>query len=168
MTNLVEQKSAWGLLFLSALGLELTALYFQYVMDLAPCIMCIYQRTAILGVMVSSAIPLLTNNFMTRFVALLGWGISAIWGLIIAMEHVEIQTAVNPFFASCEIVPNFPSWAPLHEWLPQIFAATGDCGNIDWSFMDISMPQWMIIVFGIYTVLLAAVLISRLAFEKKL
>jgi disulfide bond formation protein DsbB len=168
LNNLVEQKPAWALLFLSALGLELSALYFQYVMDLAPCIMCIYQRTAIFGVMFSALIPLLINNFASRFLALLGWGISAIWGLLIAMEHVDIQTATNPFFASCEIVPNFPSWAPLHEWLPQIFAATGDCGDIDWSFMDMSMPQWMIVIFGIYTALLAIVVVSRLAFEKKL
>ena len=65
-------------------------------------------------------------------------------------------------------MPNFPSWAPLHEWLPRIFAATGDCGDIDWQFLDMSMPQWMIVIFAIYTGLLTIVLVSRLLIAKKL
>lgn len=130
--------------------------------DLRPCIMCIYQRTAVFGVMFSALPAMLVNNLLTRLVGYLGWGISAIWGLLIAIEHVDIQTAANPFFATCEFVPNFPSWAPLHEWLPSVFAATGDCGDINWSFMDMSMPQWMIIIFTIYTGIWALMLVGRL------
>jgi disulfide bond formation protein DsbB len=168
LKNLVDKKTPWALLFVSCLGFELAALYFQYIMQLAPCIMCIYQRTAVFGIMLAAIPPLISNNILTRLLGYLGWGVSAIWGLIIAIEHVDIQTAVNPFFASCEIVPNFPSWAPLHEWLPSIFAATGDCGNIDWSFMDQSMPQWMIVIFAAYTAVLGVVLVSRLLLTRKL
>lgn len=166
LASLSRQPGAWALLFLSALGLEASALYFQYVMELQPCIMCIYQRTAVFGIMFSALLPMLANNILTRLVGYCGWAVSAIWGLQIAIEHVNIQTAANPFFATCEIVPNFPQWAPLHEWLPSIFAATGDCGDIDWSFLDMSMPQWMIVVFAIYTGLLAIVIGSKF-FTKK-
>lgn len=161
-------KRAWGILFASAFGLELTALYFQHVMDLRPCIMCIYQRTAVFGVMFAAMPAMLLNNLLTRLIGFIGWGISAIWGLLIAIEHVDIQTAVNPFFATCEFVPNFPSWAPLHEWLPAIFGATGDCGDINWSFFDMSMPQWMIVIFTIYTSIWGLVLISRLSINRSL
>ena len=130
--------------------------------------MCIYQRTAVFGIMFAALPAMLINNLITRLIGYLGWGISAVWGLLIAKEHVDIQTAINPFFASCEFVPNFPSWAPLHQWLPNIFGATGDCGNIDWSFMDMSMPQWMIVIFAIYTAILAVVLISRIIVQRSL
>lgn len=162
LLQLSTRKGAWALLFVSALVLEITALYFQHMADLRPCIMCIYQRTAVFGVMFSALPAMLVNNLLTRLVGYLGWGISAIWGLLIAIEHVDIQTAANPFFATCEFVPNFPSWAPLHEWLPSVFAATGDCGDINWSFMDMSMPQWMIIIFTIYTGIWALMLVGRL------
>jgi len=165
---LVSDKRAWGLLFASAFGLELAALYFQHMLDLRPCIMCIYQRTAVFGVMFAALPAMLINNLFTRLLGFLGWGISAIWGLLIAIEHVDIQTAVNPFFATCEFVPNFPSWAPLHEWLPNIFGATGDCGDINWSLMDMSMPQWMIVIFAVYTAILVLVLGSRLAVKRTL
>ena len=161
LSELSTDKRAWGLLFVSVLSLEMAALYFQHVMDLRPCIMCIYQRTALFGVMFAAIPAMLVNNVITRLVGYVGWGISAIWGLLIAIEHVDIQTAANPFFATCEFEPNFPSWAPLHEWLPSIFSATGDCGDINWSFMDMSMPQWMIVVFAIYSVIWAVILVSR-------
>ena len=162
ISQLSESRSAWLLLFMSVLGLELAALYFQYAMELRPCIMCIYQRTAVFGILFSVLPVLLLNNLVTRLLAFAGWGVSAIWGLLIAIEHVDIQTAANPFFATCEIVPNFPSWLALHEWLPNIFAATGDCGDINWSFMDMSMPQWMIVIFAIYSAIWAVALLSRL------
>ncbi|MCC2616254.1 disulfide bond formation protein DsbB [Aestuariibacter halophilus] len=165
---LADSKHAWGWLFFSALGLELTALYFQYGMGLEPCIMCIYQRTAVFGVMLAGLVPWLANNFITRVVGFVTWGVSAIWGLLIAIEHVDIQTATNPFFASCEIVPNFPAFMPLHEWVPQMFAATGDCGDIDWQFLTLSMPQWMIVIFAIYSALFGGVLLSRLLVRKAL
>ena len=161
LSSLSNDKRPWGLLFVSVLSLEMAALYFQHVMDLRPCIMCIYQRTALFGVMFAAIPAMLVNNVITRLVGYIGWGISAIWGLLIAIEHVDIQTASNPFFATCEFEPNFPSWAPLHEWLPTIFGATGDCGDINWSFMDISMPQWMIVIFAIYSVIWAVILVSH-------
>ena len=168
LSNWAEQKWSWGLLFVSALLLEISALYFQYVMDLKPCIMCIYQRTAVFAVMVSALIPLLANNLVTRLIGFAGWGVSAIWGLLIALEHVDLQNNSNPFFASCEIVPNFPTFMPLHEWLPKMFAATGDCGDIDWVFMDMSMPQWMIVIFSVYTAIFGLILFSRLAAKRGL
>lgn len=168
LSLLSSSRRAWGLLFISALCLEIAALYFQHVMDLRPCIMCIYQRTAVFGILFSAIPAMLVNTFLTRLISYLGWGISAIWGLLVAIEHVDIQTATNPFFVTCEFVPNFPSWAPLHEWLPNIFGATGDCGDINWSFVGMSMPQWMIVVFAIYTTILAVMLISRLWKNKNL
>lgn len=161
-----DQSWAWTLLFLSALGLELTALYFQYGLELRPCIMCIYQRCAVFGLIFAGLLPMLKNNGLTRFLAFVIWGISAVWGYLIAREHMDIIDAADPFFA-CEFVPNFPSWMPLHEWIPSVFAATGGCGDIDWMFMGLNMPEWMAIIFAVYSILFAVVLASRLIVKKQ-
>lgn len=157
-------KSSWMLLGLSALAFELVALYFQYQMDLEPCIMCIYQRIAVLGIMFSGFITAIIPNLM--IMRLLGfglWGVSAIWGLLIAIEHVDKQTETNPFaLTACERVPNLPDWFALHEWFPAIFEARGSCGDIDWIFLGMSMPQWMIVVFGLYSLAFAVILGARL------
>ncbi|REL29992.1 disulfide bond formation protein DsbB [Thalassotalea euphylliae] len=169
ISNLATKKQAWGLLATSALGLEFAALYFQYVMELAPCIMCIYQRVAIWAIFFAGVVGYLAPNQLVARLAGYGlWGTGAIWGLIIALEHVEMQSATLSLFFTCDFTPNFPSWAPLHEWLPALFEATGDCGEISWQFLGYSMPQWMVVVYGVYTALLAAVLTTRIAVAKNL
>ena len=169
ISNLATKQQAWGLLAVSALGLELSALYFQYMMDLAPCIMCIYQRVAIWAIFFAGLITYFApQQLVLRLVGYGLWGTGAIWGLLIALEHVEMQGASLSLFFTCDVVPNFPTWAPLHEWLPALFEASGDCGEISWQFLGYSMPQWMVVVYSIYTALFAAVLTSRIAIAKNL
>jgi protein dithiol:quinone oxidoreductase len=163
LAQISSSRRPWTLLLLSALILEAIALYFQYGMGLEPCIMCIYQRNAVFGIALAALIGISApGKTSVRLIALAVWGISAIWGLLIAIEHVDIQSAANPFFTSCEIVPNFPDWLPLHQWIPAIFAATGDCGDINWSLLGMSMPQWMIVIFACYSLVWLLVLLSQL------
>jgi len=167
LSELINNKKAWQLLAISALGLEFAALFFQYVLELKPCIMCIYQRVAIWAIFFAGVIGSFTNKFILgRLISYVLWATGAIWGLIIALEHVEMQTSTMAFLFSCEFIPNFPSWAPLHEWLPILFEASGDCGDIDWQFLGYSMPQWMVVIYAIYTTLFASILLSRLIDKK--
>ena len=162
-----ESKSAWLTLFMSSALLIVTALYFQHIMDLQPCIKCIYQRTAVFGILVSSLMPLIWQHSITRLLGFIGWGVASIWGFLIANEHVDMLFAANPFFVVCDIIPNFPAFMPLHEWLPAVFGATGDCSENSWQFLDMGMAQWMRIIFGIYAVTWLIMLISRLAIARK-
>ena len=167
LSNLTTNKQSWLLLGLSALGLEVAALYFQYAMGLAPCIMCIYQRVAIWSIVFAGLIGYFgSQHVLARILAYAFWGTGAIWGLLIALEHVEIQSSTMSFLFSCEFIPNFPSWAPLHEWLPALFEATGDCGDINWQFFGYTMPQMMMVVYGLYTAAFSVVLLSRLQKNK--
>lgn len=169
LSNLTTNPKSWIVLALSALGLELCALFFQYAMNLAPCIMCVYQRVAICAIILAGLTGFLGCQFLiTRVIAYILWATGAIWGLIIALEHVEIQSNSDSLFFSCDYIPNFPTWAPLHEWIPALFEATGDCGEISWQFLGYSMPQWMIVVYGAYVVAFTLVLIGRLLHAKKL
>jgi disulfide bond formation protein DsbB len=154
LANLAQQRSAWLLLAFSAFIFELIALYFQYQMGLEPCIMCIYQRTAMLGLLAAGLVGAVRpTNLICRITAFSAWA-------------VDMQTTTDPFAFSCEFEPNFP--LPLHEWMPHFFAATGDCGNIDWQFAGLSMPAWMEIIFAVFTLILISVVVSRLIIKKSL
>ena len=157
-------RKAWLLLGLSALGFEFAALYFQYAMKLEPCIMCIYQRVAVMGVMFSGFITAIAPQIMLMRIAGFGlWGVSAIWGMLIVIEHYGIQTETDPFkFHACELNPNFPDWFQIHQWFPAVFEVRGDCGTVDWVFLNMSMVQWMIVVFALYSAAFAVVFLSTL------
>ncbi len=154
-------KLSWTLLFVSAFGLLATALVFQHVMNLQPCIQCIYQRTAVIGIMIAGLLPILLNLQVVRLLGLAVWGTAATKGLLSAREHIDIIQNNNPFFSSCGIVPEFPSFLPLHEWIPSVFGATGSCNENSWQFLEMGMAEWMQIIFIAYLAVLVVVVLAQ-------
>ena len=156
-------------LFSSALILY--ALYTQHGPDqLWPCVQCIYQRTAMVGVALFCRLGFFTAplHAVPRWIALVGWFGASLAGAYSAYYHSWIQAAINPLFAPCQPHPNFPSWAPLHQWLPQIFDAGGLCGEIDWHWAGLSMPQWLLVIFGVFAGAAIGVIGCHLAYHPQL
>lgn len=165
----LSTKSIFLFIAITSLGLELSALFFQYFMGLEPCIMCVYQRVVVMGLFLTSItgfllefkkIPLAPTLLMVAN----AWIV--INGVNISKEHIEMQTSDSLFF-SCEIVPNFPEALPLHEWIPSVFAATGDCGDINWELFGFSMPTVVGIVMYGYLALIFIWVLNRIFNKKK-
>ncbi len=160
-------RTAWLLLALTSLIFELIALYFQHVMLLKPCVLCIYQRNALFGVMAAGLLGAVApGSVVIRLPAIALWLYSAFEGLLLALKHTDIQLHPSPF-ATCDFFVNFPSWLPLDKWMPAVFSASGDCAERQWHFMGLEMPQWMIVVFGAYLLMCALVLVAQLFRPKR-
>ncbi|WP_127956730.1 disulfide bond formation protein DsbB [Serratia microhaemolytica] len=159
-------RSAWLLLVLTALALELVALYFQHVMLLQPCVMCIYERVALFGILAAGLVGALAPATPLRYLAILLWIYSAWQGLQLAWKHTMIQLYPSPF-NTCDFFVNFPSWLPLDKWLPAVFHASGDCSVRQWEFLSLEMPQWLVGIFAAYLVIGVLVLISQLVRKRK-
>jgi disulfide bond formation protein DsbB len=167
LKNLSKKRGPWLLLAASALVLELCALFFQYVLKLDPCVMCVYERITMFGIIFTGLLGASApHNIIVRLSAFLCWAISAVWGLLLAIEHTNYQINPSPF-ATCDFLPNFPSWAPLHEWLPWLLYPTGECSDIVWRFLGYSMPQWLIVSFAIYCAIFVFVAVTALLPTKK-
>ncbi len=155
--QMTRQRWPWLLLAFSAFALELAALYFQYGMDLAPCVMCIYERLAIFGIMFAGLIGAIApGNLVFRLAGFALWGLSAFWGFLITVEHLDLQMNPSPFKV-CPFLPEFPSFMPLHEWIPSLFMPEGLCGDIQWTFMGYSMVQWILASFFIYCLIFTVI-----------
>ncbi|GGA77943.1 disulfide bond formation protein B [Neiella marina] len=164
LSQFAETRWSWLLLAVSALVLDLVALYFQHVMLLEPCVKCIHERVAMFGIMFAGIIGMLNPKSIYLRVAGYGlWLYSAIEGLRIAISHVKLQfPSDNPFIDSCGMDPEFPSWAPLDYWLPEIFMPRGMCDEVQWEFLGYTMPQWLVVCFSVYIAIWLAVVASRL------
>jgi disulfide bond formation protein DsbB len=156
-----QTRSAWLILAISAFGLEIAALWFQYGMGLDPCVMCVYERLAVIGLMLAGVVGMLQPRAaLLRGFGYLVWAASAAWGLQLALEHVGYQTDTTGAL-SCSFLPNFPAWLPLDEWLPAVFLPTGYCDDVQWQWQSLTMAEWMIVVFAIYLLILAGVLVAE-------
>ena len=150
ISNLPKQRLPWVLLALTGMGLEASALFFQYVMELSPCVLCVYERVAMMGIILAGLVGAIApSNPFIRFSGFTLWFVSAGYSLSLAIEHVDIQLNPSPF-STCDFFPNFPTWAPLHEWAPWFFNPTGFCDEISWQFLSYTMPQWLIVTSSIY------------------
>ena len=162
-------RFSWLLLALTAIGLEGAALYFQYGMELMPCVMCVYQRIAVLGILVAALIgfssPKLT---LMRMAGSFLWLYASYRGIELAWEHTQLILNPSPF-ATCDFFVTLPSWFALQDWFPAVFQASGDCSVSQWRFLSLEMPQWMLIIFSAYFIVGLLVLISQVtsSFSKK-
>jgi len=128
------KRTAWILLATTALGLELTALFFQYQLLLEPCVLCVYERTAVMGILLAGIVGSIAPSlFVVRWLALVLWAASAGWGMQLAMKHTGIQLYPSPS-NTCDYMANYPSWFALDSWFPAMFEPTGFCDEIQWQF----------------------------------
>ena len=96
LRSIAAHRLAWGLLAASALLLELCALFFQHVLGLHPCVMCIYERIALLGVLSAGLLGMVApQRWYLRWSALLLWGYSAFRGLQLALQPHAITTRIS-------------------------------------------------------------------------
>jgi protein dithiol:quinone oxidoreductase len=166
MDKLITSRLAWLLLAVSALGLELAALYFQYAMQLDPCVFCVYERNAVALIILAGVVGLVNpNNYVLRIAGYLLWAGGTIWGLYLTIKHSAIQMGLIDGSSSCDFVANYPTWIQLDKWIPWLFNPTGFCEDIQWQFLGLSMPQSMVVINIFY--LIALVVVIKLEYSKR-
>ncbi|MBE2893586.1 disulfide bond formation protein DsbB [Spirabiliibacterium falconis] len=154
-------RFSWFLVLLSALVFEGVGLYFQHIKQLDPCVMCIYERIAFFGIASSGLLGFLAPRLtIIRLLAIVLGIFSAVKGLLLAIKHVDFQLNPAPW-NQCPLFVQFPKTLPLDQWLPHVFQATGACSDIKWQWLGFSMPQWLIVVFAIYTAIFVLVALSQ-------
>lgn len=145
-----HRRLPWLLVAASTLILETIALYFQYGLELDPCVLCVYQRATIAGILITALVVSLAPGQrllrITGYVALLSL---AAYGIKLALDLVAAESGAS--FA-CSFEAEFPSWLALDDWLPAMFSPTGLCGDTGWRFLGGTMAEWMIVVFAGYLV----------------
>jgi disulfide bond formation protein DsbB len=121
------------------------ALYAEHVLGLAPCPLCIFQRIAVIAI---GLLFLLAALHHPR-----GWGrrvygslivLAALTGIGIAARHIWIQAQPPGTVAACGADLNYMmEILPLKEVISKVLTGSGECGEINWRLLGLSMPWWM-------------------------
>ncbi len=166
LRKITFERISWMFLILVGLFLEISALFFQHVMGLHPCVMCIYERIATLGMISAGVIGFINpRNAMLRWTGILLWGFSSYQGLRLSVKHVDYLLYPSPF-NTCSMSPEFPDWLPLHEWMPWFFNPSADCSERQWAFLGWELPQWLVFIFVISLLIWTLIFIANLLARK--
>ncbi|HBN54576.1 MAG TPA: disulfide bond formation protein B [Stenotrophomonas sp.] len=137
---------------LACAGLLAFAIYMQLKMGLEPCPLCIFQRIAFaaLGlVFLLGALHGPSSRGGRSLYGVLAFVAAAV-GAGIAGRHVYVQLLPKDLGSSCGPPLGFLSetMGPF-EVFRTVLTGTGDCGNIDWTFLGLSMPMWSLVWFAL-------------------
>ncbi len=135
--------------FAVCVALIAIALYFQYVMYLDPCPLCILQRVAVIAlgvIFLAGALhdPARLGRRVYATLALLTAGI----GAAIAGRHVWLENLPEDQVPACGpgldyMLENFP----LTRALEMILRGSGECAEVAWRFLGLSIPGWTLVAF---------------------
>jgi disulfide bond formation protein DsbB len=136
----------WAVIATIALAMNATALYFQYGLNMQPCVLCIDIRISLYLVTILGLATCLLNPNSVYFHSFRILTMSSlIYSTYIAFDFYSATTSPNPFSITCSIEPNLPQWLPLHRWVPSLFEAQGMCGETNWKMLGMGLVQWSMI-----------------------
>lgn len=149
MNQFFKNKAGYLLGFVVCFGLVALALFIQTKYNLEPCPLCITQRMFFMGLgllfLIHAFLPKV--NFLQKIVALFEV-LTALGGVGWALRHWYLQANKESMIADCGVgfdymFENFP----LEKMFTLIFKGTGDCATIDWTFLELTLPQLALIAF---------------------
>ena len=122
------------------------ALYSQHVLLLDPCPLCILQRIAVILLGIVFLLAALHHPGSTGGrVYSIFVGLIAAAGAGVAAWHVRLQNLPADELPSCGpglkyMVENFP----LKDALSMVFKGSGECAEVAWRLLGLSMPAWVV------------------------
>ena len=154
------------LLFLGSSSLLGFGYYLQFYKGIEPCPLCMFQRFAYMAIILFSLVALIhgPKNLWLRIYSSLILIASLIGGGIAAYQ-------VRLIYLPPDQIPECgPGWNymvdvfPLADVIKMAFTASGECAEVTWTFLSLSIPEWSLICFSCITVLSVIHLVRRRLF----
>ena len=128
-------------------GLMGFALFAQHVLLLDPCPLCVFQRVAVISIGAIFLLAALHNpSGAGRIVYGLLLALAAGAGAAVAGRHAWLQQLPPDQVPSCGPGLDYMiETLPFTEVLSTVFKGSGECAEIVWQFLGLSMPAWVLI-----------------------
>jgi disulfide bond formation protein DsbB len=128
-------------------GLMGFALFAQYVLLLDPCPLCVFQRVAVIAIGLIFLLAALHNpSGAGRIVYGLLLLPVTVAGATVAGRHAWLQQLPPDQVPSCGPGLDYMiQTLPFTEMLSKVFQGSGECAEIVWQFLGLSMPAWVLV-----------------------
>jgi disulfide bond formation protein DsbB len=131
---------------LACAGLMSYALFCQYGLHLEPCPLCILQRVSVIaaGLLFLAAYLQNPGDRGARVYGVL-IDLAALGGIVVASRHIWVIAQPPGTVAECGAsLAYMMDVLPLHEVLGKVLSGSGECAKIDWMFLGLNMPTWVL------------------------
>jgi disulfide bond formation protein DsbB len=132
---------------LACAGLLGYAIYAEHVLGLEPCPLCIFQRVAVFALGVVFALAAMHRVGLTgRRLYAAAIAVVSAAGAMIAGRHIWLQGLPPDQVPACGPGLNFILEAfPFAEAMDMVLSGSGECAEIEWTLLGLSMPAWVLV-----------------------
>ncbi|WP_250655706.1 disulfide bond formation protein B [Alkalimarinus coralli] len=140
------------LLFIACTSLMVFAFFLEHIKGLEPCPLCMSQRIVVIAIAILALIAAIHNPSSVGvkvYGALLI--VLAAMGAALSSRQLWLQSLPADEIPACGpglsyIVENM-EYFPMQEVLTMMLSGTGDCAEVQWVFLGLSIPGWTLVVF---------------------
>jgi len=159
LIDLSMQRRYWAILILVGIALECSALYYQYVLDEWPCLLCIHIRMLVFAFILLASIAIFcTQSTLTTRVA---HGLNVIIMLGMVERSWQVLAVERGWvFGNCEMDLGMPAWFALDKWIPSLFEVQTSCGYTPLILFNISMAEVLLVFSALLLIMSAALFIA--------
>lgn len=140
-------------MFLFSTGALLAGVFIEHQFELEPCSMCVFQRVMFIGVALTALAATIHG---------VGLGVSAIGNriyaaLVLIFADLGAALAIRQLWLQqlpAEKVPTCPpsldymlDVLPFTEVLKVVLSGDGNCAEVAWTMLGLSIPGWSLICF---------------------
>jgi|SRR5690625_5200339 len=135
--------------FLMCVFAMASALYLQHVGGLDPCPLCTFQRVGYIGAGVVFLLGALHNpGVVGRRIYAVLTALCALYGAGVAGRHIWLQNLPEDQVPECGPGLDYMlDVFPMKDVLAMVFSGSGECAEIDWTFLGITLPELALIGF---------------------
>lgn len=149
LSTVYSRRLLWlGCLF-SVIGLMSYAIYAEKMLYLDPCPLCITQRLFYIGIGIFALLGLFAaRNRAVQLLAATMLSVCAVGGLATAGRQVWLQHLPPELVPECGLGLQY--WLANEPWLNTLsllFKGDGNCAEVHWRFLSLSMGEWSLIWF---------------------
>lgn len=151
----MNPRTGNGLGMAACVALMAYALYAQYGLGLEPCPLCIFQRVGVMAMGVVFAVAALHGpgpagrRGYAVLLALAAAGAAGVSG-----RHLWLQSLPPERVPACGPGLDYMlETFPFAEMLQTVLSGSGECAQVDWRFLGLAMPAWVLICVTVLGVL---------------
>lgn len=148
MVALFSARRFHGLIAFTAFALLSVAFYMEYEMGLEPCPLCMLQRIFFFLIGVASLISALYHTVRSRIICSWSVVVFAVLGAALAIRHLYLQNLPAEELPAC--LPGLSYMVEVFPWqeiMQAMIMGTGECGDVLWTFLGLSIPGWTLVAF---------------------
>jgi disulfide bond formation protein DsbB len=151
----------WVLLVLIGLSFECVALYYQYVLELQPCVLCIQVRIWVMALIVVSLAAIWVHR--NAYMNLLAHMLTVLIALGMLERSYQLLGTERGFtFNDCGLDLGLPAWFALDSWFPAMFQVQTSCGYTPELLFGITMAEALIVFSAVFLLWSAGMVVSVL------